>query len=221
AMSLLARMAIRDPKQIDQLEAVIAGRFDRLAVVALQVAAQVSEPALIARAVIRAGEQTSVEEVQQVLDQLPKESLAFGDLITQLAMRTVERLNDAANRQPDLYRPMLSHSLNDLSVRLMEMHRYDEAHAVAEQAIATYRELTLDRPDAFLPGLAASLTNQSIALADLGKHEEALAAADEAVSRYRELAEARPGTSLPGLAASLTNQSARLAALGIYEQGLA
>ena len=95
--------------------------------------------------------------------------------------------------------------LVDLSNRLADLGRREEALAAVERAVTIRRQLAEARPDAFLPDLAMSLNNQSNRLADLGRREEALAAIEQAAEIYRQLAEARPAAFLPNLAAVLTN----------------
>ena len=79
-------------------------------------------------------------------------------------------------------------SLNNLSVRLADLGRREEALAAIQEAVTIRRELAAARPDAFRPDLATSLNNLSVRLADLGRREEALAAIQEAVTIRRELA---------------------------------
>ena len=111
--------------------------------------------------------------------------------------------------------------LVDLSNRLADLGRREEALAAIEEAVTIHRQLAEARPDAFLPDLATSLNNQSVRLADLGRREEALAAIEEAVTIRRQLAQARPDAFLPDLATSLNNQSTCLADLGRREEALA
>ena len=52
-------------------------------------------------------------------------------------------------------------SLNNLSVRLADLGRREEALAAIEEAVTLRRQLAAARPDAFPPDLAASLNNLS------------------------------------------------------------
>ena len=83
-------------------------------------------------------------------------------------------------------------SLNNLSVRLGDLGRREDALAAIEEATGLYRELAAARPDAFVPDLAMSLNNLSIRLGDLGRREDALAASQEATGLYRKLAAKLP-----------------------------
>ncbi|HKN48912.1 MAG TPA: tetratricopeptide repeat protein, partial [Actinomycetota bacterium] len=81
--------------------------------------------------------------------------------------------------------PDLATSLNNLSVRLMELGRGDEALGPVLEAVRYHRALAQESRKAFLPDLALSLSNLSEILAELGRPEEAKAVAQEAVSLGR------------------------------------
>ncbi len=110
---------------------------------------------------------------------------------------------------------------NNLSIRLADLGRREEALAAIEEAVEIRRALAAARPDAYRPDLAMSLNTLSLRLADLGQREEALAAVEEAAEVYRALAAARPDAFRPDLATSLNNLSLRLADLGRREEALA
>ena len=99
--------------------------------------------------------------------------------------------------------PDLANSLNNLSIRLGELGRREDALAAIEEAAGLYRELAAARPDAFGPDLAMSLNNLSVRLAGLGRREDALAAIEEATGLYRELAAKWPDVYRQGLDQSL------------------
>ncbi|MER5466381.1 tetratricopeptide repeat protein, partial [Streptomyces sp. NPDC002668] len=80
----------------------------------------------------------------------------------------------------------------NLSVRLGELGRREEAFAAIDEAVQVYRDLTRSDPDAFQRDLAGSLNNLSIRLGELGRREEAFAAIDEAVQVYRDLTRSDP-----------------------------
>ncbi|MFL6262871.1 MAG: tetratricopeptide repeat protein, partial [Thermoanaerobaculia bacterium] len=150
-----------------------------------------------------------------ILDQLPDSSLVFRDSAAALTARAVElaRKQDA--------RETLAGALNNLSVRLSDLGRREEALTACEEAVAIRRQLAAARPDAFRPALASALNNLSVRLSDLGRREEALAACEEAVAILRQLAAARPDAFRPDLATSLNNLSISLSDLGRREEALA
>ena len=113
---------------------------------------------------------------------------------------------------------LLARSLNNLSNRLSDLGRTEEAHTAITEATTTYRELADAQPDTYRPDLATSLNNLSNHLGDLGRTEEAHTAITEATTTYRELADAQPDTYRPDLATSLNNLSNHLGDLGRTEE---
>ena len=89
---------------------------------------------------------------------------------------------------------------NNLSTRMSDLGRREDALAAVDEAATLYRQLADARPDAFLPNLASALNNLSVLLSGLGRREDALAAVEEAVAIRRQLADARPDAFLPNLA---------------------
>ena len=86
------------------------------------------------------------------------------------------------------FTPDLAGSLNNLSHRLAELHRREDALAAIEEAVTLYRQEAAARAEAFTPDLAMSLNNLSCRLAELDQRADALAASEEAVTLYRQLA---------------------------------
>ena len=97
----------------------------------------------------------------------------------------VSHYRTLATADPGGFLPDLAASLNNLSVRLAELGRLDEALVLMQEAVSHYRALTRESRKAFLPDLALSLSNLSEILAELGRPEEAKAVAQEAVSLGR------------------------------------
>ena len=157
----------------------------------------------------------------QLADQMPEHSVRLAALAATLTSQQVTQYRaDALGGEPDAA-SRLAGSLNNLSVRLADLGRREDALAAIQEAVAICRELAAARPDAFRPDLAMSLNNLAVRLADLGRREDALAAIEEAAGIYRELAAARPDAFRPDLAMSLNNLSVRLADLGRREEALA
>ena len=158
----------------------------------------------------------------QLADQMPEHSVQLAALAATLTSQQVtQHRAGAVDGQPDALRSDLARSLNNLSNRLADVGRREDALAAIEEAVTIRRELAAARPDEFRPGLAGSLNNLSARLAGLGRPEDALAAGEEATNIYRELAAARPDAFRPDLAMSLINLSVRLADLGRPEDALA
>jgi tetratricopeptide (TPR) repeat protein len=94
--------------------------------------------------------------------------------------------------------PNLAASLNSLSVRLMELGRWEEALAPIQEAVRYYRTLARASREAFLPDLSLSLNNLSGILAEVGQSKEAELVAREAAvlgPPYEWLPDARPAAS--------------------------
>ncbi|KAF7967177.1 hypothetical protein HWV62_35630 [Athelia sp. TMB] len=115
----------------------------------------------------------------------------------------------------------LADSLSNLSVRLADLGRHEEALAANQEVMGLRRALAAERPAAFNAALAQSLNNLSVDLSDHGRHEEALAAIQESVGLRRALAAERPEAFNAALAESLNNLSNRLSAHGQHEEALA
>ena len=109
---------------------------------------------------------------------------------------------------------------NNLSVRLADLGRREDALDAIQEAVAIRRDLAEARPEAYNPDLAGSLNNLSNRLADLGRPEAALTAIQDALAIQRNLAEARPEAFNPDLAGSLNSLSNQLAGLGRPEAAL-
>ena len=123
-----------------------------------------------------------------LVSQLPERSTGLAALAATLTSQQVTQYRAGARGgEPDAA-DRLAISLNNLSVRLGDLGRREEALAAIQEAVTIRRELAAARPDAFRPALATSLNNLSLRLGDLGRREEALASSGEATGIYRELA---------------------------------
>ena len=204
ALTVLARAALTQDRTVSLLGSALAADLDHLAVPALSVAVRTNPVLgkLLSRVI--PGQPVSRETLRRVAEKSPRPSLA----LAAPAAVVLERL--AEDSADDIER---AGWLTDLSGRLAELGRQEEALAAIEQATGIYRQ--------FLPKAAISLNSQSMRLADLGRRAEALAAIEEAVSIYRPLAEKLPDTHQPNLAAILHTQSYRLAELGQHDEALA
>ncbi len=164
----------------------------------------------------------SVTDFMQLADAFPHQTLALRDRAAAITAAIAEHLRSAVEGETDpAVLGVRASILNNLSVRLSDLGRREEALAAIEEAVAIRRELAVLRPDAFRPDLAMSLNNVANRLSDLGRREEALAAIEEAVAIYRELAVLRPDAFRPDLAMSLNNLASRLSDLGRREEALA
>ena len=213
ALTVLARAALTQQRAVPLLRAALAADLDQLAVPALAVAVATNPVVgdLLAR--VLAGQPVPRETLRRVADQSSYPSFA----LAAPAATALQLLADDPAAESESER---ARTLVDLSNRLGDLGRPEEALDVIEQAAGIYGQLAADRPDAYLPNLATSLNNQSNRLADLGRLEEALDVIEQAVTIRRQLAADQPDAYLPNLATSLNNQSNRLADLGRLEEAL-
>jgi tetratricopeptide (TPR) repeat protein len=170
---------------------------------------------------IKAGKTDDLGLLMEIANAMPRETLVLREKAAEVEQLISERLGKLAQENPgEEILAIRGISSNNLSVRLRDLGRREEALAKSQEAVRIYGQLAQARPDAFLPDLAMSLNNLATALGDLGRREEALAKAEEAVRIYRQVAQARPDAFLPRLAASLNNLANRLSALGRREDAL-
>jgi hypothetical protein len=154
----------------------------------------------------------------QIMARLPTETIALRELAAVAAQQALEsaRAEPAGlDRDEDV-----ADLLNQLSNRLSDLGRDDEALATIEEAVAIGRRLADEDPDTFLTDLSRSLTNLSLRLYNVGRYREALEAGEEAVAVDRALADADPEGFLPALSASLNNYSNALEIVGRDEEAL-
>ena len=212
ALTVLARAAVTQDRAVGLLRSALAADPDHLAVAAVSVAVE-TNPVLgeLLSQVLR-GQPVSHETLTQVAFASPYPSFALAAPAAVVLQRLADDSADGTERAGWLV---------DLSNRLGDLGRREEALAASGEATGIYRQLAQARPDAFLPNLATALNNQSVYLSNLGRREEALTAIEEAVTVRRQLAQARPEAFLPDLATELNNQSGCLSDLGRREEALA
>jgi tetratricopeptide (TPR) repeat protein len=120
----------------------------------------------------RAGD---LEALRRLVDQLPEQTLALREVAARFTAAVVERLRVEGDKGD------LARFINNLSVRLGDLGRREEALEFVQEAVVVYRELSQSRPDAFRPDLASSLHNAAMLLRELGRPGEALETSEEAV----------------------------------------
>ena len=219
-LTVLNRLAQREPAARSLLTGAIEGDLGRLAVPSVRVAIATGDPIglVLAQALSR---DRDLEVARQLVDHLPYPTTALREAAAEVEeiLRTQLEDGEIAERTEE-ERQKLATRANDRSTRLADLGRREDALDAIQQAVVIFRELAGARPDAFRPDLAASLSNLSNRLADLGRREDALDAIQQAVVIYRDLARARPDAFRPDLAMSLNNLSIRLADLGRREEAL-
>src|SRR5215472_2817503 len=84
---------------------------------------------------------------------------------------------ELARSEPEIFRPNVALSLNNLGATLSALGRREEALAAAQEAVQICRALAAARPEASTFDLAVSLNTLANRLSELGRREQALAAA--------------------------------------------
>lgn len=219
-LTVLNRLAQRQPEARSLLSAAMKGGLARLALPAVRVAVAGGDPIglVLAEALAR---EPNVEIARNIERHLPHPTTALREAAAQVYATllsklrrldveevTVEILVDAARWA------------NNFSNWLSGLGRPEEALEAIEQAVQLYRGLARWSSHVFLPDVAMSLNNLSTCLATLGRWEEALEAIQQAVEIRREFAQSQPASYSHDLALSLNNLSHCLATLGRREEAL-
>jgi len=160
------------------------------------------------------------ESFRAMLDNLPQDTLALGELAAVWQQRLVDHHRQENAQGDGQSAPQLALSLNNLAFRLKALGQTKRALASAEEAVSLSRSLASARPDFSANHLAMALSNLAPILSDLKQPEAALGAAREAVSIRRDLAAAWPEVFSNDLAMSLSNMAIRLSALKQPEEAL-
>ncbi|WP_208630395.1 tetratricopeptide repeat protein, partial [Amycolatopsis kentuckyensis] len=217
-----AAHAVVQPLAAEVLTSLCLRHFGLL-VPAVRVAPRIERPAPLLRALKEAvtSNAISTATLLRLAGGLPQHTQVLADTAADITRAIVNRQRQALADDPSLSVADLATSLNNLTVRLGDLGRYEDALAAINEAVDACRQLAEQRPDAYLPSLAMSLNNLAVQLGDLGRYEEALAAINEATDIRRQLAVQRPDVYLPDFATSLNNLAVQLANLGRHEEAMA
>jgi tetratricopeptide (TPR) repeat protein len=160
-----------------------------------------------------------LESLESLLELLPDSTL----VLREEAVSLTEQAALLARQQgrPD----HLAWHLHNLSIRLANLGKIEEALAASREAVELFRGLAGSQPEIFRPLLPMALGNHSIRLGALGRWEEALAPVQESVDLLRQLPMLRPEkelrSRLENLAAALNTLSSHLHRLGRVNEALA
>jgi len=151
ALTVLARAALAQDTATALITQVLVSDVEQLAVPALSVAVETNPivGVLLARAL--EGQPVSAETLRRIADICPYPSFAAAAPAVIVFGRLAGGTADEAERARWLF---------ELSIRLADMGRREEALAAIEEAVTIRRQLAEARPDAFLAALAISLNNQ-------------------------------------------------------------
>lgn len=136
------------------------------------------------------------------------------------AAESVRIYRELVEADPEVHRPELAMSLNNLAQTQSLMGQHTEATKTIAEAVDIRRVLAKADPVAFLPFLAISLTNQASRQSEIAEHKEALTSIAEAVGHYRALADSNSEAYLPDFAASLDNLANKQRITGNLSQAM-
>ncbi|MFI1177881.1 tetratricopeptide repeat protein, partial [Streptomyces melanogenes] len=172
----------------EHLTALCTRHAATLAAPAIETATRTESPLPLLNALQQMSDNpaTPLPTLEHLAARLPETSHNLAPFAANLAQCIANHHRDDVHEHPEQL-PVLARSLNNLSVRLGDVGRREEALAAVNEAVDIWRDLARSRPDAFLPDLATCLNNLSADLGAVGRREEALAAVNEAVKVYRDL----------------------------------
>ncbi|WP_222273157.1 tetratricopeptide repeat protein [Modestobacter marinus] len=173
----LTRSATREPVR-DALDRLLTDRLPDLLTAALADPAG-RLPDLLDRALTQCPQS---QAAGALVDRLPEYSIGLAALAATLTAQSVDHHRRLAATDSNTHTPDLASSLNNLSNRLGDLGRREDALSTIEEALTLRRALAAAHPDTYIPDLAMSLINLSNRLGDLGRREEALAAVEEALT---------------------------------------
>jgi tetratricopeptide (TPR) repeat protein len=107
--------------------------------------------------------------------------------------------------QPQVYRPDVAATLNNLGIVLSDLRELDGSRRAYEEALAIRRGLAADQPQVYQPDVAATLNNLGTVLRDLRELDGSRRAFEEALGLYRGLAADQPQVYQPNVATTLNN----------------
>jgi len=110
-----------------------------------------------------------------------------------------------AEKNPDVYRPYVATTLNNLGNLLQANNEMSGAKKALEESLQIYRKLADKNPDVYLPYVATILNNLGRLLYFTKEMIGAKKAYTEALQNYRKLADKNPDVYLPYVAGTLNN----------------
>ncbi|MBK8211101.1 MAG: tetratricopeptide repeat protein [Rhodospirillales bacterium] len=222
ALTVLTRMASRDPEERKWLERALRDYLGSREQEAREVGEETGPPMdeILAAALRAAPRPTRRHAVNMLRSKLPKETMNLKLVAMEIGSQRVEFLKE-------------KHKPNNRAIsELVEAHEFLGRELARggklQEALVTFREghrwaerfrrssASTDRAT-----FASALNNFSNALGDVGRFADALAKAMQAEEIYRELAEKQPDAYRAGWAASLNSLANRFGDVGRFEDALA
>jgi len=220
-LTLLTRLAVRQPAASRWLAQALGSRLAVLAEVAVEVAAETGDP--IAEALAGAAEDADVSVVRHLLDLCDAEpalrAVPLRELALQLNQQYLTFLLEASDRDRQEFRQETVRVNNNLALRFLELEHREEALLAARQAVTLSGELAEGESESEALR-AACLINLGHILYENGQPSKALPAIQKAVELQRRLASGDDPTLLRRTASSLRNLGLVLNRLGRREEAV-
>ena len=105
---------------------------------------------------------------------------------------TLQIYRQLAEKKPDVYRPYMAMTLNNLGLLLEAINEIDGAKKAYDEALQIYRQFVDKNPDVYRPYVATTLNNLGILLEANNDINGAKKAYEEALLIKRQLAEKNP-----------------------------
>jgi hypothetical protein len=113
----------------------------RLGPAAIRVATESGDSQPLIDALQHTSASLSYDDLAALVNELPQQSFNLAPLAADLTQRLTETLRQRALTEPDAYVPDLATALNNLSTRLADLGRREDALAAAEEAVSIRRQL--------------------------------------------------------------------------------
>ena len=219
ALTVLTRAVPDHPHLSEAIRAVVSAAPIIFGPAAIVSALQAADPTPLLKALISLLEAPALDDeaavrlLRNLELAVPSSTHVLRQFAVEIAASLTAVYRRLAETNADAYLPEVAGALNNLSYRLSNVGRLDEALGAVQEALALYRRLAETNADAYLPEVAGALNNLSYRLSYVGRYDEALGAAQEALALYRRLAETNADAYLPEVAGALNNLSSQLSRL--------
>jgi tetratricopeptide (TPR) repeat protein len=223
ALTMLTRLAQRQPEQRWRLKKALSGRLAHFASTALDVAVETGDPigGVLAELIEREGSIDLVESILTRFDESRyRESTALFDMILVSTRRALAHRREFAATHDDGRIAEIARLTNNMGFSLSRLGKQEEAREAARGSVVALRSLSSRDPERDYE-LTVSLGNLGVVESNLGNYEGATKAIEEAVRISRGLVEKWPVEAMPILARSLINLGSISFSSGSGEKALA
>ncbi|WP_250281675.1 MULTISPECIES: hypothetical protein [unclassified Frankia] len=141
ALTVLMRARAHQPRAAGEVHRLVRAHPGLLGAAALVVARQVDDPSVLLDAVADVAPHLTVDHVRLLVSVPPERSLILDGLAVKITNRAVDLFRECAVADPDAFLPNLATSLNNLSLRLADLGRREEALAAEQGRDAILRNV--------------------------------------------------------------------------------